>query len=181
MSKKYYNVSLEAPYIKQTSSSTWDGFKELWSDFNLSHFKNTGCALCSLTMVTAYLENKFTMLPVTLAKRAVINRNDPTVRNWDNASRKFDISKETSNCLSKIAQDIIINGYPVVVEVPGHFVVAYGIRGYLPLDPDGNPYYNSILSSMILVADPYHTKQDTLEKVLDYRGGNVKSIRRVIR
>jgi len=112
-------------------------------DVHLEEMKNKGGADCPYQWSTgASLKNK----------------------TYSAKSGSFDALKAT------MFENIISKGLPMVVSVPGHFIVVKGFVGTLPIEPDGGPIYSSITADMFKVNDPGSSSNTTLQDVINQKG-----------
>lgn len=174
MVKQLFNKIFGMTYMDQKRTLTWTGIASQY----VSDFIASGCALCSLNMLTGCMECDPDLMPSQLVARGVCSTSFPSITDWDLASDEFDMEHDYSSPLSSAAFQLIQEENPVVIEVTGHFVVARGFYGFLTV-VNGNPDYTEATAAMIKVYDPYDGDNETLQDVLDSRSASLISLRKI--
>ncbi len=173
MAKINYNFTLfTRPKWRQNETATWSGINE---DY-IQVFKDYGCYLCAVTMLTACMEGSTTLKPVALVNRGVTSMSSPEITNWSAVSDEFTLNPYTSNMLYKIVKTLIEDRNPVFIQVPGHAVVAYGFNGDVDVI-GGVPEYSLVSKSSIKIYDPYKGRYDNNLVGLISEYGNITKVR----
>lgn len=167
------------PFWDQTKDETWkneSGTNYIDQNY-LKDFKTSGCYLCAITMLTAYMEGSTTMKPSRLVGRKVTSATSPYINNWNNASSKFKFTSCTSDMISRIAEAVLVDEVPVIIQVPGHAVVAYGFYGSLPVHAGTVPLVSAATEDMIKIYDPYTGRYNDDLSGLIYHYGAISEIK----
>jgi hypothetical protein len=168
MATKLYNRDLGTKSFKQTDK-TWAS--KITSCGGTMH--SEGCYITSVSMIFYSFGDNIDPGKL-LDKLKPLGKDCPL--DWDVAASQYSHTYhgKTSGTFDKLKDDIfdlIVNQrIPVIIHVPNHTVVAKGFYGTLPVDADGNPYYNQITPDMILVNDPGSSSNKTLQDVINQRG-----------
>ena len=166
-----YNFSLfSRPVWRQNETATWNGINSAY----VQDFIDSGCFLCAITMLTACMEGSTTLKPATVAARGVTTMTSPYIVNWGAASDEFTLTAYTSNIKQKLAKALIEDRKPVIIQVPGHAVVAYGFNGSVTVQ-NGVPQYANVANSAIKLYDPYRGRyDDNLDGLINKYGAITK-------
>lgn len=126
--------------------------------------KQAGCYICSIaTIVCWYLGDSSESTKTAIVKQMA--KNCTTGGGYDNSAVKYDGRTFRINTkISDMAQKLL-DGYPCICQVPGHFVV---INGY-DTNRKGMDAY--------LVLDPGRRANETLQDVMDEKGNQIVSKR----
>lgn len=158
-------------YSKTLSIVSYKQFDSRWKDLKTScggTMGQEGCAITSCAMI-------FNTLPdVHLAEMKAKGGADCPYQWTTAASLKNKTYSATTGSFDSLKasmfENIITKGLPMVVAVPGHFIVVKGFVGTLPVDPDGNIFYSSITADMFKVNDPGSSSNATLQDVINQKG-----------
>lgn len=168
--KSFKRILFRSPVWRQNETATWDGI----SDAYIQSFINSGCFLCALTMIAACMENNTTMKPYKLIERGVATATDPSIISYSKVSSSFSLETKQNNFIANIAEAVVGNNVPVMIQVPGHAVVAYGYVGNMT-NTSGEPQYSTADASAIRIFDPYKGRyDDNLEGLISSYGAITK-------
>lgn len=165
------NLSDSVPINKESNSLAmmYNVLQETkWNNLN-PRFASHGCAVCCAADVASYLENA-EITPDILYNRGVFTATDINCK-WHKVYDRCiwdDKRFSGSDYLQCIVQNIN-SGLPVVIELEGHFIVAYGYNN------DGSS------SQDILVKDPMGDSYNTLQKAMSRNNHPFKNWRLLYR
>lgn len=171
-------VLFSSPVFRQNEDSTWDGINQNY----LNAFKTSGCFLCALTMITAYMEENPALMPYNLVARGVTSTTSPYIDSY-NVSNEFILREyksenyTTNQLIQKIAKSVVEDDTPVFIQVDGHAVVAYGYYGEVNITTSGKPIVSNASAENIRFYDPYMGRYDNNYSGLIGTYGDILKIR----
>ncbi|EST55258.1 hypothetical protein T458_08010 [Brevibacillus panacihumi W25] len=166
MARKTFSRNLRVEYFGQ-GDSPWGSRKTSCKDT----MRSEGCIITSVAMI-------FKKYGDSVDPGILLDDMQPKdcPFDWWVAASVYNHTYEgkTSGTFKQLRDEIFDLVYdqriPIMLRVPNHTVVAVGFQGTLSVDEDGNPNYNEITPSMILVNDPGKASNKTLQDVIDQRG-----------
>ena len=171
--KTFRRILFRSPVWRQNLESTWEGIDAAY----VQSFIDSGCFLCTLTMLIACMEGSTTMKPITLVNRGVTTASNPNILAYNNVSDEFTLDTKDSKFIENITKAIVEDNVPVMIQVQGHAVVAYGYVGNITINTSGEPKYETADSASIRIFDPYKGRYDDNLDGLTAHYGAIKRIR----
>lgn len=145
------------PLYDQSLADTWVGLDE---SLPVKTFQASGCGLCSIAMVLAYLNDtqgdptpKTPITPADLYKRGVTGSTYTSIQNWSSCSDVYDFDRYALGdeeefrtvLITKVYDQIVNQNTPVIYYYTGnptHFVVISGYEFDMEKTLSSSPSYD---------------------------------------